>query len=431
MSFPPPGSGQYPQYIPPPQYQHGQVPPQILFNNAGPPPPPSSYDGYGKPNMCPPNMIPYPQYPPAYMQHPQSQPQQLRPPQTPPQPRPQLQPQAIQPRPQLGPQLHPRIQSSPQSLPPTSISAPPSQTQPEELQHQFVNPAQLFVQQPLPTAPRSRYVQSSPQYGEPQMLPPTSSSHIQPAPLLAPQQPPTAAHVVLPSTNSHPNTHPKQGQAKTQTPQQTPKPNTTPKSIIQNGPRPPQASPKGPLEQVQATPTATPKRPQPGLSPVMHAVPQVVSPVPSPDVKAHLQTQTPNKQQKPHHVGKKKSNQQAAEKAGKSAAVKSTKPPVDYQVLLLSLADEYLNAAHARGTATTMATSETDIDEYYKLVATGLGCLEAVLKVGFMGFLAAASYTDLSGRTGDCNPAKKPLFDFAMRVHCSRKQIMTLKPKRL
>lgn len=426
MSFPPPGSGQYPHYIPP-QYQHGQVPPQILFNNAGPPPPPSSYDGYGKPNMGSPNMIPYSHYSPAYMQHPQSQPQP-RPPQTPPQQRPQLQPQAIQPRPQLGPQLHPQIQSSPQPQPHPSVSAPPSQTQQEELQHQFVNPAQLFVQQPLPTAPRSRYAQIIPQYGEQQMLPPTSSSHIQPTPLLAPQ-PPTAAQVFLPSTSSQPNTHPKP--AKTQTPQQTPKPNTTPKSIIQAENRTPKASPKGPLGQVQATPAATPTRPQPGLSPVKNAVPQVVIPAPSPGVKVQFQTQTPNKQQKPHHMGKKKSSQQAAEKAGKSAVGKLTKPPVDYQVLLLSLADEYLNAAHACGTATSLANNETDIDGYYKLVATGLGCLEAVLKVGFMGFFAAAPYTDFPGRTGDCNPAKKLLFDFAMRVLCSRKQIMTLKPKQL
>ena len=65
----------------------------------------------------------------------------------------------------------------------------------------------------------------------------------------------------------------------------------------------------------------------------------------------------------------------------KPSAAKPAKPPVDYQVLLLSLADEYLNAAHARGTNISMATSETEVDGYYKLVATGLGCLEAVLKV--------------------------------------------------
>jgi hypothetical protein len=57
---------------------------------------------------------------------------------------------------------------------------------------------------------------------------------------------------------------------------------------------------------------------------------------------------------------------------------------VDYQVLLLSLADEYLNAAHRHGTKTALVTSPADVEEYYKLVSTGLGCLEAVLKVGHM-----------------------------------------------
>jgi hypothetical protein len=60
---------------------------------------------------------------------------------------------------------------------------------------------------------------------------------------------------------------------------------------------------------------------------------------------------------------------------------KPNKPPIDYQVLLLSLADEYLKAAYDRGTMVALSRREMDIEEYYKLVATGLGCLEAVLKV--------------------------------------------------
>ncbi|KAJ5341717.1 Major facilitator superfamily domain general substrate transporter [Penicillium brevicompactum] len=90
-----------------------------------------------------------------------------------------------------------------------------------------------------------------------------------------------------------------------------------------------------------------------------------------------MQSQTPNKQPKPSHAEKKRPSQQSAEKVVKPSAAKPAKPPVDYQVLLLSLADEYLNAAHARGTNISMATSETEVDGYYKLVATGLGCLEA------------------------------------------------------
>ncbi|KKZ63252.1 hypothetical protein EMCG_02457 [[Emmonsia] crescens] len=56
------------------------------------------------------------------------------------------------------------------------------------------------------------------------------------------------------------------------------------------------------------------------------------------------------------------------------------KPAIDYHVLLLSLADEYIDAAHSQGTALAVAREETETDEYYKLIATGLACLEAVLK---------------------------------------------------
>ena len=58
---------------------------------------------------------------------------------------------------------------------------------------------------------------------------------------------------------------------------------------------------------------------------------------------------------------------------------KHTEAPVDYQLLLLSLAEEYLAAAHGMGSMAALAQRETDRHEYYKLIATGLGCMEAVL----------------------------------------------------
>ncbi|KAK2764903.1 hypothetical protein FQN54_008600 [Arachnomyces sp. PD_36] len=63
---------------------------------------------------------------------------------------------------------------------------------------------------------------------------------------------------------------------------------------------------------------------------------------------------------------------QSAEDAAKRAA--------EYQIILLSLAEEYFDAAHSQGTGTALGWKEADMEEYYKLVATGLGCLEAVLK---------------------------------------------------
>ncbi|KAJ5847581.1 hypothetical protein N7455_011538 [Penicillium solitum] len=383
MSFPPPGHGQYPHYIPPPQYQHGQIPPPILYNNAGPPPP---YDNYGKPVMYPSAMTPY-SYPSTYTPQPQQQQQQQQqrqqqtrpPPQTPPQQPLHLPPQALQPRPQPGqqqpgPQLLPQLQSPPPPQPPPPPPAPPPQIQQEELQHQFVNPAQLFVQQPLPTAPRSRYTQLSPQYGEPPFVPSTSPSQI-PLAALPPPPPVMSVHVApVPSPiTPKPNTQNKQGKPKIHTPQAHP--------IIKVEPTPAKISPKVEPQKKPSTPIATPKRPQPAPSPVPHANPQVMIPAPSPVVQAKIQTQTPKKQLQPQHIEKKRQpSQPNVEKHGKPTPAKSTKPPVDYQVLLLSLADEYLNAAHARGTTTSLTARETDVEEYYKLVATGLGCLEAVLK---------------------------------------------------
>ena len=55
-------------------------------------------------------------------------------------------------------------------------------------------------------------------------------------------------------------------------------------------------------------------------------------------------------------------------------------PPLDYQLLLLSLAEEYFAAAYGYGSMVDIARRETEMRSYHKMMATGLGCLEAVLK---------------------------------------------------
>ncbi len=55
-------------------------------------------------------------------------------------------------------------------------------------------------------------------------------------------------------------------------------------------------------------------------------------------------------------------------------------PPLDYQLLLLSMAEEYFADAYARGSIADILRREIETKEYYKLIATGLGCLEALLK---------------------------------------------------
>lgn len=55
--------------------------------------------------------------------------------------------------------------------------------------------------------------------------------------------------------------------------------------------------------------------------------------------------------------------------------------PVDRQLLLISLAEDYFAAAHAGGSKIAGTKRRSDHEAYYKLIATGLACLEAVLKV--------------------------------------------------
>lgn len=70
-----------------------------------------------------------------------------------------------------------------------------------------------------------------------------------------------------------------------------------------------------------------------------------------------------------------------ADDAGRKR-LKLSEPPLDYQVLLLSLAEDYFNAAHGQGSLVALAQRGMEMESYYKLVATGLSCLETVLKVG-------------------------------------------------
>ncbi|KAJ6024572.1 hypothetical protein N7540_005369 [Penicillium herquei] len=505
MSFPPPNSGQYPQYIPHPQYQPGHVPQQqLLYNNVAAPSP-SPYNGYGKPPPYAPGMMPYPsayhQYlqqnqhhmqqpiqPPQLQQSPLILPQQQHQPQPPPPiqshqqqsprprqspllPRPQQQSphishaqQSPRPRPQqplIQPQhqspiiSHAQHQQSPRPRPPQSpiqISqsqqnlsrpvpiqpSPPLQRQPPQPVHpvqpvhqvqqvqqvqqiqpvqqvqpiqsvqpvqtvqpvhlqqsppslppaepqlQFVNPANLFVEPPLPTAPRSRYTPSS-QYVDPSELSTPSSTELPPislpstsSPSLPQLAPAPAAPPRSPKINSEP------AQEKSTFQAQPPQPvKIEPRPQPKSQPRPQASAKVKPEKKAQSAPapkpSSIPKTPDhpkpvpPKSTPSSSAavVPQVMIPAPSPDFQNRVQKQPSAKKPQP----KKPITQPVFDRQPKS-----NKPPVDYQVLLLSLADEYLNAAHLMGTQTALLSNHADVEGYYKLVATGLGCLEAVLK---------------------------------------------------
>lgn len=60
---------------------------------------------------------------------------------------------------------------------------------------------------------------------------------------------------------------------------------------------------------------------------------------------------------------------------------------VDYQ-LLLSLAEEYIAAAHDETSVAPLLKQGADLDSYFKLLSTGLGCLDAALRVNSLSLLS-------------------------------------------
>ncbi|KAL9601862.1 MAG: hypothetical protein Q9219_002214 [cf. Caloplaca sp. 3 TL-2023] len=69
----------------------------------------------------------------------------------------------------------------------------------------------------------------------------------------------------------------------------------------------------------------------------------------------------------------------AAPKPATPVSVTDQLPLLDYQELLLALAEEYLGAAHHEGSSKAVSEGSIDVQRYHKLLVTGLGCLEVLL----------------------------------------------------
>ena len=63
-----------------------------------------------------------------------------------------------------------------------------------------------------------------------------------------------------------------------------------------------------------------------------------------------------------------------------SAPAQRHQDPIDYQVVILSLAEEYFTSARGMSKGVVLNGSAEDLNRYYQLIANGLGCLETVLK---------------------------------------------------
>ncbi|KAH8689618.1 cohesin loading factor-domain-containing protein [Talaromyces proteolyticus] len=375
MSYPPPyNNAQFPSQYPPQYLQ------QIPQNPSHAPHPPHSASvpqqqynvnpnvqyhqytaSYGYPQVI------LPQYVPQYAQHPQQLPQQQLP---------QHQHQHQQQQ-----QFHSPIVQQQQGL---AHTLPPQSPQLQQHQQQYHSPVIQQRQQQQILAPQSpqplqqqptqhqyQQVQQQPQHPEPPLqfvnpaettlsaLPiqrsisssgsPTQFTHGLPtAPPAVPQYAYSAASPSAPAVQSIALYHNTSNETKeNRRGQYTPivKSPAIPPPPLSNTP----ATSSAPVSQTQKTPKASP-------SP-FSLVPQVVMPSPSSYQKVTPKVVVPPAPQ-----------------------VTPKRPPdedVDYQTLLLALADEYLNTAHRKGTNLALTKNSDDLADYYKLVATGLGCLEA------------------------------------------------------
>ncbi|KAM0101087.1 hypothetical protein ACP6JE_004243 [Aspergillus fumigatus] len=248
----------------------------------------------------------------------------------------------------------------------------PPQQQPQQ---QYVNPSDVFHQPLLPPASSSQLAHGSTQYGAQPMVSVAGNSNRSPAVASAST---SAQSTPAPSTQSAyqtaPTLNPRNNVFNQYSQVALPAPSVPSSNSVATAPSVPSPKPALPLSSKSAdsVPSSRPAPPVPSASkpaPPVQAkkpLPQVLVPAPSPEVQQKMQRQ-----------GSKK---QVQRQNAPQAVQKPTKPPIDYQVLLLSLADEYLKAAYGQGTMVALSRREMEIEEYYKLVATGLGCLEAVLK---------------------------------------------------
>ena len=120
---------------------------------------------------------------------------------------------------------------------------------------------------------------------------------------------------------------------------------------------------------------------QPQYQQPQYQQPQYISPA------ALLQQQAPPQprpSQQYQHIPETSSGSRKLSTPIKDTSRMAPAPPVNTQLemdrLLISLAEEYFEAAHKLAPAVSPSMTAADVDSYSQLIATGLGCLDAALK---------------------------------------------------
>jgi hypothetical protein len=135
-----------------------------------------------------------------------------------------------------------------------------------------------------------------------------------------------------------------------------------------------QQSPQLPAQQFYQQPVPSP-RPAPSMPPAVRSHPVVEVPN-APQHSRHYE-------QKPKAISRPSTSSSSVAASTPCAKQPPSQPEaqINYQVVLLSLAEEYINAARKMSSLVALLRRPADADQYYKLLATGLGCMEVVLKV--------------------------------------------------
>ncbi|KAF2865668.1 cohesin loading factor-domain-containing protein [Massariosphaeria phaeospora] len=311
---------------------------------AGQYPPPAQQNGYA-PNGYAMQYPPYPQQPMA-QQFSQSQPQSV-----------QGHPRDVVPPPRLSQPERPNYdsasvqqrQAQPQVvIPPRTPNAMPHMQNP----HPRIRQGQVPLQRPVQ--------RGSGGGGAPQR----DSMHGQPRP---------AANIQNSNTNRSLNMN-------TQAQNGTPKQGQQSQSFQENQPRPQQRPQKMPVpnqHQHQHHQNRAPLQPQ--LTPKHRTPSQLHSPA-----SQHRSPSLPHSSSQPRshpQVVIKKASQQNLHTPTKAQHAHTAKAlPADLRLLLLATADEYINAARGLGSRAAMSQQAADVRQYHKLMATGLACMDAVLK---------------------------------------------------
>ncbi|PVH94590.1 hypothetical protein DM02DRAFT_633603 [Periconia macrospinosa] len=294
--------------------------------------------------------------------------------------------------PQQGPPAHPNGQygAPPPPAPPSQHAYPQMGYGMQYPPQQHQAPHMMPQSQPMPNAPRV-------------VVPPRASQQYPPTAHQAQGPRPTQPQVVIPPRNPNPLPQmqpPRIRQVQVQVPRPVQRASSggmLESSTTHGHARPPQghssqmpgAKPVQRSQSFQENPRPQ-NRPQatPTQNHNQHRAPLQPQGTPS---HAHAHTPTSaNQHRSPASQSSsiKRSHPQVVIKRPSSQLQTPTRPhhappkslPADLIVMILSAADEYIAAARSLGSLAAMTLKKCDLDQYYKLMATAMGCMEAVLK---------------------------------------------------